>query len=350
MNTETLYEQCFKNSNSKDSKSVANALRALNERIKELELENNELKDRLIVIDSRANNDREKWQIRMMEEVQIAKDKEDVLRSKLVKKDEEIRELKERLKNTNGAEGDKGVYLEEIRGLTEKIMQVKQRIGFEENYQEKTKTVPRIKPIDTKKLITSSKSDNLEVKNLSFHQSSLDPYQAKKDEDLLVRFLVLESKFNNLNKENVSQSRLIEDLKKEVSRLSRISKNSTPKSRSKRIEKFSNKNDSKVVHVRSTSQSNRVKESARCTNSCPVKENIEEEVDVRRLIEDSEKKLEQLNLKYRNLIGVTGQDPVLLSNIRKDLNLVAGQIDLQSDELFELKKKHQQWLKSKLYS
>ena len=44
----------------KDSKACAGAMRALQDRLKSLESENSELKDKLIVHETRSNNDREK--------------------------------------------------------------------------------------------------------------------------------------------------------------------------------------------------------------------------------------------------------------------------------------------------
>ena len=74
----------------RDSKACAGAMRALQEHLKELESENNELKDKIAVFENRSANDREKWQIRIMEEVQQGKDKENLLQNRLKERDEEI--------------------------------------------------------------------------------------------------------------------------------------------------------------------------------------------------------------------------------------------------------------------
>jgi hypothetical protein len=346
MTSESFCSPSYRSLTPKDSRSVANAMRALHERIKTLELENIELKDRLIVLDSRAENDREKWQIRMMEEVQISKDKQDLLQSKLLSKEEEIKELKKILKA--GHCQDSQFYLNEIQSLTGNISELKQKIA---SFNDMKKIVEENRVLKEKVKQEGEFSKNLqkENKNLKLslgHPQVVNLKNYENSEEISEKFKNLEKKFQNLNQVNLSQNRLIEDLKKEVSRLSKLelSRQSSEKSKPK------SKNNSKSIKsTRSNSQTNRIKHD-RCNSSQVIPEIQENEFDIKIMIQESEKNLSLLNSKYKNLIGISHKDPASLLEVRKNLSLVADEIDQKSDELFLLKKKHQEFLRAKLYS
>ncbi|CAG9311269.1 unnamed protein product [Blepharisma stoltei] len=79
------------------SKAYANAMRALQERIKALESENAYLKDKISSIEGKGNSDREKWQQRLMEEVKNSGQKEKQYQNTIIDLEQEIKNLTERM-------------------------------------------------------------------------------------------------------------------------------------------------------------------------------------------------------------------------------------------------------------
>ena len=62
------------------------------------------------------------------------------------------------------------------------------------------------------------------------------------------------------------------------------------------------------------------------------------------MIEESEKNLDKLNQRYKTLLGLSYKDTSDLATVRKDMAKIADEIDLKSEELYDLKKKQQEFL------
>ncbi|CAG9331794.1 unnamed protein product [Blepharisma stoltei] len=79
------------------SKSLAGAMRALQDKIHLLETENSDLKERLIAAESKGQKDREQWQARCMEELKQASTKDKSMQSRILELEEELRKHLQRV-------------------------------------------------------------------------------------------------------------------------------------------------------------------------------------------------------------------------------------------------------------
>lgn len=79
-----------------------------------------------------------------------------------------------------------------------------------------------------------------------------------------------------------------------------------------------------------------------------MKEVTENEDDLRKKIVNSEKELEKLNQRYKNLLSLSYKEGGDLATVRKDMSKVADEIDAKSEELYDFKKKQQTFLRAKL--
>ena len=73
------------------SRAIAAAMRALQEKIRMMQTENDKLSQTLIALEDKALEDREKYQERFAEELKIQLEKEKVLTSKVIELEEEVR-------------------------------------------------------------------------------------------------------------------------------------------------------------------------------------------------------------------------------------------------------------------
>jgi hypothetical protein len=373
----------------KDSKACAGAIRALQDRLKQIESENTELRDKLIVHENRANNDREKWQIRIMEEVQLSKDKETLLQSRLYEREEEIKKLMLRFSNMedqlkiketqcrhveNESKRNSDQYAMDIESLNLQIEILNKNLNEKNNegkYShnilekiEREKNLVEEELKQEKRINQSLQSevnflrDNSEHQRLSLQKNfeTLETELTKQNADYFQKIKELEIKNKSLRDLNANQTKQIEHLKKEISELLKAKKFSEDQKieilKSKGIElpkKTPSKSMSKPT-FRSKSPGTAKINHKKEKSLVDTKEILENEEDLRKSIANCEKDLEKLNQRYKSLLNLSYKESGDLSSVRKDMGKLADEIDQKSEELYDLKKRQQQFLRAKLIS
>ena len=370
----------------KDSKACAGAMRALQDRLKGLESENLDLKDKLIVLENRGNNDREKWQTRLIEEVQLNKEKEAIYSNKLQEREEEIERLhlrvctlEEQMKiketQVKYAEKEANRLMEQFKvdveslnlqiELMHKALNEKQCESKSSNHvverleREKSLIAEELK--QEKRISTSLQSEvnflreNNENQRNSLQKNleALENELSKQNLELISKVKELEIKNKSLRELNSNQSRQIDHLRKEVAEMNKVSK----KNDEQKIENLKNKGMEtlkKVAPGKTLSRTNirsksPAKPNLKKQNSMTeFKMNRESEDDVRKLIEENERTLDKLNQRYKTLLGLSYKDNSDLATVRRDMSKIADEIDQKSEELYDLKKRQQDFLRAKL--
>lgn len=368
---------------SKDSKACAGAMRALQERLKDLESENIDLKDKQIVLESRCNNDREKWQTRLMEEVQLNKEKESLYSNKLHEQEEQIERLQLRIctleeqvkiKETQVKYAEKDTFrlMEQFKvdveslniqiellqkALNEKSSETKStssavdRLEREKNLiAEELKQEKRISSSLQSEVNFLRENHENQRSSLQKNLEALESNLLKNTSELTSKVKELEIKNKSLREMNSNQSRQIEHLRKEISELSKLNKRSEENKEPKDVKKQNESIKRTPVkslsrtNIRSKSPQKTLKKEKSLTGLGPR----ESEDDVRKMIEESEKNLDKLNQRYKTLLGLSYKDTSDLATVRKDMAKIADEIDLKSEELYDLKKKQQEFLRAKL--
>ena len=368
---------------SRDSKACAGAMRALQDRLKDLESENIDLKDKQIVLESRCNNDREKWQTRLMEEVQLNKEKESLYSNKLHEQEEQIERLQLRIctleeqvkiKETQVkyAEKDSFRLMEQFKvdveslniqiellqkALNEKSSETKStstaadRLEREKNLiAEELKQEKRISSSLQSEVNFLRENHENQRSSLQRNLETLESELLKNTSELTSKVKELEIKNKSLREMNTNQTRQIEHLRKEISELSKLSKRNEeakePKDTKKPNEglKRTPVKSMSRTNIRSKSPQKTLKKEKSFTGLAAR----ESEDDVRKMIEESEKNLDKLNQRYKTLLGLSYKDTSDLATVRKDMSKIADEIDLKSEELYDLKKKQQEFLRAKL--
>ncbi|OMJ75826.1 hypothetical protein SteCoe_24967 [Stentor coeruleus] len=372
----------------KDSRACAGAMRALQERLKQLENENAELKDKIVVIEGRVNNDREKWQIRMMEEFETSKQKEELLTKRLKERDEEIIKLQNRvgqmeehvrIKETqcryaeNEVKRNTEQYRIDIESLNlqvellQKTLNEKQAEGKSSSLNndklERDKTLLEEELKQEKRINQGLQSEvkflreNSENQRMSMQKNfeTMEQELTKQNIEYSQKVKELEIKTKSFKDLNNNQTKQIEHLKKEISELLKSKKQAEERKfesvKNKTIEplkKIPAKSQSKPT-ISSKSPSIPSKTIHKKEKSLPeVKELIETEDDIRKQIINYENEVEKLNQRYKSLLNLSYKDSEDLSTVRKDITKVAEDIDKKSEELYDLKKRQQQFLRAKL--
>jgi chromosome segregation ATPase len=366
----------------KDSKACAGAMRALQEKLKDLESENIDLKDKLIVLESRSNNDREKWQTRLMEEVQLNKEKESLYSSKVHDQEEQIEKLQLRIctleeqvkiKETQVKYAEKDSYrlMEQFKVDVESLnlqIELLQKALSEKSSESKSSgtivdRLEREKNLITeelkqeKRISASLQSEvnflreNHESQRTSLQKNleALESELSKTNAELLTKVKELEIKNKSLREMNSNQNKQIEHLRKELSQLSKIGKKNEE---SKDLGKNKLNESSKRAPVKSNSRtsirSKSPQKSLTKDKSLTEFKPRESEDEVRRMIEDSEKNLDKLNQRYKTLLNLSFKETSDLATVRRDMSKIADEIDSKSEELYDLKKKQQEFLRAKL--
>lgn len=85
-----------KQSSEASSKAYAQAMKALQDKIKLLESDNNSYKSKLLSLEGKSHNDREKWQIRLIEELKNADEVHKSLEEKNSELEDEVRLLQQK--------------------------------------------------------------------------------------------------------------------------------------------------------------------------------------------------------------------------------------------------------------
>ena len=206
--------------------------------------------------------------------------------------------------------------------------------------------------------------ENSENQRISLQKNfeSLEIELNKQNSEYCQKIKELEIKNKSLRDMNKNKQKQIEYLKKENSDLNKGKKTSNDQ----KIEALKNKTidiPKKAPSKSLSNISNLLKTGVRNNNSPSIinkgihkkekslveaKEIQENEEDLRKNIQVCEKDLEKLHQMYKSLLNLSYNESEDLSTVRKDMTKIADEIDKKSDELYELKKRQQQYLRSKL--
>ena len=371
----------------KDSKACAGAMRALQDRLKGIESENIELKDKLIVLESRATNDREKWQIRMMEEVQLSKDKENLLQNRLQERDEEIKKQMQKISNMeeqlkiketqcrhieNEIKRNHEQYSVDVESLNLQI-ELLQKNLHERKFEGKN-SYAAVERIEREKILIEEElkqekrinqslqsevnylRENSENQRVSLQKNfeNLEAELNKQNSEYYQKIKELEIKNKSMRDLNNNQQKQIEHLKKEISELIKGRKISEDQKieilKNKGLEipkKLPSKSLSKPT-LRSKSPSTNKGTHKKEKSLVEPKEAQENEESLRKVIVSCEKDLEKLNQRYKSLLTLSYKESGDLSTVRKDMSKVTDEIDKKSEELYDFKKRQQHYLRAKL--
>ncbi|OMJ69622.1 hypothetical protein SteCoe_32601 [Stentor coeruleus] len=371
----------------KDSRACAGAMRALQDKLKQTEQENIELKDKIIVIEGRMNNDREKWQIRLIEEIEQAKAKEETLQKKLQKRENHIQNLEDKLKNIEEhiqikenqckySESETKRSLEQYnldieslniqiellqKSLNDKQAETKNLYqSFEKHDREKALLEEELK--QEKRINQSLQAEvdylreNSEHHRLSLQKNfeTIEQELTKQNTDFQQKIKELEIKNKSLRDMNNNQTKQIDHLKKEIAEFVKTKKQSDEQKiddiKSKTLEankRVSGKTQTKPIRCKSPNKNNSVNIKKQ-KSECELKESVETEDDVRKQVFKCENELEKLNQVYKSLLCLSCKENEDLATVRKDMSKIADEIDKKSEELYEFKKKQQQFLRAKL--
>lgn len=371
----------------KDSRACAGAMRALQDKLKQIEVENSELKDKIIVIEGRMNNDREKWQIRLMEEIELAKEKEENLLKKIDEREDHIENLQSKLDNIEEhikikenqckySESESKRTLEQYNldieslniqiELLQKSLNDKQAENknlcqsFDKQNREKALLEEELK--QEKRVNQSLQAEvnylreNSEHNRLSLQKNfeTIEQELTRQNTEFQQKIKELEIKNKSLREMNSNQTKQIDHLKKEIADFVKTKKQSDEQKvdniKSKTIEtvkRVSGKTQTKPIRDKSPNKTNCLTMKKQ-KSECDLKETPETEDDIRKQVFKCENELERLNQVYKSLLSLSYKDNEDLTAVRKDMTRIADEIDKKSEELYEFKKKQQQLLRAKL--
>lgn len=371
----------------KDSRACAGAMRALQDKLKQIEVENSELKDKIIVIEGRMNNDREKWQIRLMEEIELAKEKEENLLKKIDEREDHIENLQSKLDNIEEhikikenqckySESESKRTLEQYNldieslniqiELLQKSLNDKQAENknlcqsFDKQNREKALLEEELK--QEKRVNQSLQAEvnylreNSEHNRLSLQKNfeTIEQELTRQNTEFQQKIKELEIKNKSLREMSSNQTKQIDHLKKEIADFVKTKKQSDEQKvdniKSKTIEtvkRVSGKTQTKPIRDKSPNKTNCLTMKKQ-KSECDLKETPETEDDIRKQVFKCENELERLNQVYKSLLSLSYKDNEDLTAVRKDMTRIADEIDKKSEELYEFKKKQQQLLRAKL--
>jgi len=371
------------------SKAYANAMRALQDKLKLLENENSSLKARAKDSEERGLQDREKWQKRLMQELDSANEREKNLTHKLNKLEEELRknlytnknleeqvQIKETqvryLENENNRFQEQAIldkenlkleidfYNKKINAFNEK----EQKFNEEIERLEREKSLLQEELAQEKRVVQSlqaevnylrESSDNQRT-SLQKNYQTLESELKKQNTEQFTQLKKLRVKHKSLRELTKQQEQQIDYLKKEVESLQNSLKESEQtklqmlSSRGKKPPSFTNrppvqKKQQRPVSAKSVTKSPRVKSKSpvpRAFSPKAPKASLSEQIS------KLEKEIADLNTKYRKTLHSSQEGGSDLSSLREQLSEFASKIENKTQELFNLKKKQQQVLRQQL--
>lgn len=367
--------------NDSNSKALAAAMKALQEKIKILEGEIVENKEKVGEMQDKHANDREKWQTRLIEEIQMAKEREHYMQNKLFDMEEDIKRLHGKLVNSEEQVKIKDIqckYSEnEVKRNAEKFAVEFESITLQLDYLQKTLNNSQMsekkisKNLEAavrnrelaeeelkqqKRINVSLQSEvNYLRENSDFQRNSIQKsHESMQNEltqqnlDFAQKIKELEIKNKSLRDINHNQSQQILHLKKEISELNRIGQlNSSSKIEILKSASLKNKPPSsqKLRSSRNSTSPNVRKKSVDLNKSLkkPEKEGV-----FKKQISTCEREIDKLSNSYRDLISMSSQGSGDLSNLRREMAKLATDIEKKNEELFTYKKKQQDFLRAKL--
>lgn len=367
---------CF---TSKDSKACPGAMHALQARLKHLENEKTHFKDNQIIFESRCYNDREKWQTRFLQEINLNKQQESLFINQLHKQQEQIQQLQvrtlslqEQLKTketqTNNSQNSsihlKNQFKADIQSLHLQIELLQKSLNIKSSETKSTST-QSYKLIQEKNLLSQELKQqkiirsNLEselkfsIENLEYQQNlqSLEFEFIKSSSELSNKIKELEINNRSLREISTNQYKKIQYLRRQIVELSEFNFINEEEFMDQRDLKNRNESNRKVRPKSVPRSFNRFKSQKENLDKGKIICGLGErgcEDEVRRMIGESGKNLDMLNQRYKTLIGLSYKENSDLASVRRDLMRISDEIELNNEELYDLKKKQQEFLRAKL--
>ena len=367
------------------SRALAGAMKALQEKIKILETELMDSKDLIMDLQTKHANDREKWQTRFIEEIQMKKERENYLQNKVYEMEEEVRKCHGKLQNAeeqikikdiqckfveNESKRNSEKFSVDIENVTLQLdylqKSLNSKIAAEKKIQKGLEAAARDKELAEEELkqqkrINSSLQaevnylrENADYQRNSIQKSheSLQSEFTQQNLEFSQRIKELEIKNKSLRDINHNQSQQILHLKKEISELNRMNElNSTSKIDLVKSNSMKNKPPYMQNIKNSNSKRRSVSPGLRKQGSDLGKSTKKEQGSddgFKKQISTCEREIDKMSSSYRDLISMSSQGSGDLSALRREMAKLATDIEKKNEELFTYKKKQQSFLRERL--
>ncbi|OMJ77829.1 hypothetical protein SteCoe_22496 [Stentor coeruleus] len=368
-----------------NSRALAGAMKALQDKIKFLESELIQYKEQLATVETKNLNDREKWQTRLLDEISMSKERDSLIQQRFYETEEELKKALSRISTLDEqvkikdlqckfAENESKRNMEqfsvEMEGMImqnehlQKTLQAK--IAGENKIQKAMEQAIRDKNLSEEELKQQKRINSglqAEVsylrENAEHQRSSLQKNKQNIENELTTlnaeltqRVKELEVKNKSLRDQNYNQSQQINHLKKEIAEMTKINDSSNTVKfeniKSKTLpKKPPSKSSSKTPRrsprrsmspgVKKTTESHKV-----------VKPHFDNENEFKKRISFCEREIDKLSTSYRDLINLSSTGSGNLGELRKEMARIADDIEKKNEELYEYKKKQQDFLRARL--
>ena len=360
------------------SHALTGAMKALQEKIKYLESELHSYKDQLSSSESKYSSDHEKWQTRLLSEIQMNKEREALLQTRLSSTFSEVQKLQHKLSLSEEqlkikdiqckfSESESKRNLEQfsvdIESLTLQIDYLQKNLASktasEGKLQKALSQAIRDKEVAAEELKQQKRinsglqsevnflRENSEFQRTSLHKNliTVESELTNKNSEFAHKIKELELRNKSLRDFSHNQSQQITHLKKEILDMNRMSEaDNSKKVNLTKTRSFAKKPPVKVNSSKRKSASPKVRERIKE----PEKRKIEE--DFNKQILTCEKEIDRLSQSYKDLICLTSSGSGDLNNLRREMARLAGDIEKKNEELYEYKKKQQEFLRQRLYN
>lgn len=376
-----------------NSRAYAGAMKTLQDKIKILEQELQESREYISVVESKHLSDREKWQTRLLEEIQMGKERENLLQLKHYDIEEDLKKLlgklsvsEEQLRikeiqckfSENEAKRLSEQYSIELENANMQLDYLSKsfsaKTGSEKKLQKNLENAVREKELAEEELkqqrrINSSlqsevnylrENSDFQRESLRKSHESLENELAQQTLDFTQKIKELEIKNKSLRELSSNQSQQILHLKKEVTELSKINEVGTVKVQSVKGKSFTKKPPNRLSATtrksaspttRKSLESEKLEKKKMETENSYRKtasKNSDVEEGFKKQISLCEKEIDKLSNSYRDLVYMSSQGSGNLSVLRKDMAKLASDIEKKNEELFEYKKRQQEFLRERL--
>jgi hypothetical protein len=375
--TRNVYSKDRPLSPNDSSRALAGAMKALQEKIKALESELQMSREQAASLENKNAIDREKWQTRLLEEIQMTKEKENYLQIKVYEMEEDLKKTHAKLVHTdeqlkikeiqcrfaeNEAKRTADQFSVEIENMALQLDHLQKALNAKTSSEKKAlkslEQAVREKELSEEELkqqkrINSSLQaevnylrENSDYKRTSIQKNheSVENELTQQNLEFMQKIKELQIKNKSLRELSNNQSQQILHLKKEISDFNRsCDLNTTSKLDVIKSKSFTKKPPVKVKPSRQSISPNR-----KAADSRVLKSGNDSEDVFKKHILACEKEIDKLSGSYRDLISLSSHGSGDLSTFRKEMAKIATDIERKNEELYEYKKKQQEFLREKL--
>jgi chromosome segregation ATPase len=361
------------------SRALTGAMKALQEKIKYLESDLHQCKEQMLSSESKYSSDREKWQTRLLSEIQMSKERETLLQTRLSAYASESQKLQQRLSQCeeqlkikdiqckfSESEGKRNFeqFSVDVESLTLQIEYLQKSLSSKTTSEQKLQKAldQAIRDKDfaeeelkqQKRINSGLQSEvNFLRENSEFQRNSLQKnYQnveselTAQNQEFLQKIKELEVKNKSLRDLNHNQSQQISHLKKEITEMNKMNEEKTLK----KIDLIKTKTLQKKPPVKVVSKRRSASPKVREVSQLKETERKKGEEDFKKQIVLCEKEIDRLSSSYKDLICLTSSGSADLNNLRKEMTRLASDIEKKNEELYEYKKRQQDFLRDRLYN